>query len=35
LRWKYQTGWGYFAPVVANGLAYVASNDGSLYALNA
>jgi outer membrane protein assembly factor BamB len=36
LRWKYQTGGGmYLAPVVANGVAYVGSGDGFLYALNA
>jgi outer membrane protein assembly factor BamB len=35
LRWRYQTGGTYLAPVVANGLAYVASYDRFLYALNA
>jgi outer membrane protein assembly factor BamB len=35
LRWRYEISGSYLAPVVANGLAYVASNDGFLYALNA
>ncbi len=35
LRWRYQTGGVYLAPVVANGVAYVGSVDGFLYALNA
>jgi outer membrane protein assembly factor BamB len=35
LRWRYEISGPYFAPVAANGLAYVASSDGFLYALNA
>jgi outer membrane protein assembly factor BamB len=35
LRWRFQINGAYFAPVVANGVAYVGSNDGFLYALSA
>jgi eukaryotic-like serine/threonine-protein kinase len=36
LKWKYQTGGTVFdSPTVANGVVYVGSNDGNVYALNA
>jgi outer membrane protein assembly factor BamB len=34
LRWRFETGGVIYAPAVANGIAYVGSTDGFLYALN-
>ena len=33
-RWRFRSGGTFFTPVVSNGLLYVASYDGNVYALN-